>query len=114
MTETTGEPVAPPILTPAEHHAIDLAGQLANTLAGSVIGDGPTRHADLVELVNHVHAIQHAVMAQAAARVYPDRYRLLGGVVPPEPPPPAEPDWCPVAGCYALAHVDHICPEPPF
>jgi hypothetical protein len=29
----------------------------------------------------HVHAIQHAVMAQAAARAYPDLYGPLGGTL---------------------------------
>lgn len=64
----------------AELAALDLAARLAEKLA-QVVGDGPTRAHDLNELLVHVHAIQHAVMAQAAARLYPERFRLLGGVV---------------------------------
>lgn len=66
------------LLTPDEHHAMDLTAQLADTLA-RIVGDGPSRAHDLNELAGHVHLIQHAILAQAAARAYPDRYRLLGG-----------------------------------
>jgi hypothetical protein len=30
------------------------------------------------EIIHHIHIIQHAIMAQAAARAYPERLRLLG------------------------------------
>lgn len=70
------------LLTPAERTALDLTAQLANTLA-RVVGDGPTRQADLAELVHQVHVIQHAVLAQAAARAYPTEYRLLGEILSP-------------------------------
>jgi hypothetical protein len=66
--------------TAAELAALDLAARLAEKLS-QVVGDGPTRAHDLNELLVHVHAIQHALMAQAAARLYPERFRLLGGVV---------------------------------
>lgn len=56
-----------------------MAGQLWNKLC-KVVGDGPTRKADLGELVIHIHAIQQAVMSQAAARAHPDQFRLLGDV----------------------------------
>jgi hypothetical protein len=68
------------LLTADELAAVDLAARLAEAL-GRVVGDGPTRKADLNELLVHVHAIQNAVLAQAAARAYPDRFRLLGQVV---------------------------------
>lgn len=68
-----------PLLTDSEQAALDLAAQLWNTLSGEIIGDGPSGHGDRVEIVAHIHAIQHAVMAQAAARAYPERFRLLGG-----------------------------------
>ena len=64
-------------LTPDEHHAIDLTAQLVNTLA-RVVGRGPTRDHDLAELFGKIHDIQHAIMSQAAARAYPDDFRLLG------------------------------------
>lgn len=67
-------------LTPDEHKTVRLAGELWNQLCRA-IPDGPTRDADLHELVVHIHAIQHAVMANAAARAYPATYRLLGGTL---------------------------------
>lgn len=70
------------LLTGAEHAVIRQAGDLY-TAACAVVGDGPTRDADLAELIAHVHAIQHTVMAQAASRAYPEEYRLLGGMVEP-------------------------------
>jgi hypothetical protein len=66
------------LLTADEHEAIDLTGQLAN-LMGRIVGEGPTRTGDLNEVVQRIQAIQHMILAQAAARAYPDRYRLLGG-----------------------------------
>jgi hypothetical protein len=66
--------------TAAELAALDLAARLAEKLS-QVVGDGPTRAPDLNELLVHVHAIQNALMAQATARLYPERFRLLGGVV---------------------------------
>jgi hypothetical protein len=68
-------------LTAQEKDAIGLTVELADML-DRIVGDGPTRDADLTELISHVHAIQRSIMAQAAARAYPDKFRLLGG----EPP----------------------------
>lgn len=72
--------IDPATLTDDERHAIDLTAQLANTI-GRIVSDGPTRNADLAELVHHIHAIQHTVMAQAAARAYPSTFRLLGETI---------------------------------
>lgn len=71
------------MLTDQEHAAIEAAGQLWNALC-RIVGDGPSRAGDLDELRFHIHGIQRAVMKQAAARAYPDRYRLLGEVLPDE------------------------------
>ena len=76
MTEPVG-------LTAAEHQAMRLTVALVEVVVQSVIGRGPSRNADVAEFVHHVHAIQHTVMAQAAARAHPDLYRLLGEVVQP-------------------------------
>lgn len=65
------------LLNDDEQLAMQQAAELWNTLC-RVVGDGVTRNADLRELMGHIHGIQHAVMAQAAARAYPDDYRLLG------------------------------------
>lgn len=67
-------------LTADEHAAVDRAGELY-TLLERVVGDGPTRDDDLREFRTSIHHIQRAVMAQAAARAYPTRGRLLGGTV---------------------------------
>ena len=65
------------LLTEDEHRFMDLTGDLANLLA-RIVGDGRTRAGDLNEAVAHIHALQALVLAQAAARAYPDKYRLLG------------------------------------
>ena len=64
-------------LTDAEQEAMDATVLLANAL-GRVVGDGRTRGGDLGELFSHLHAIQHAIMAQPFARAHADRYRVLG------------------------------------
>lgn len=65
------------MLSEDERLAIKQAGELWGTLC-RVVGRGPTRDADLAELIPHIHGIQQAVMSQAAGRVYPGEYRLLG------------------------------------
>lgn len=67
-------------LTELEHSTIDKLGTLWTDLC-QIVQDGPTRDADLSELIVHVHALQQAVMSQAAGRIYPDRYRLLGSTL---------------------------------
>jgi hypothetical protein len=61
----------------AEQVALELSGTLAAAVA-DIIGRGPTRAADLAEATLHIHAIQHMIMSQSAARAHPDLYRLLG------------------------------------
>lgn len=68
------------LLTDDEHRAVELAGQLYNLLC-NIVDDGPARQADLAECAASVHQIQRAVLTQAAARAYPDRYRLLGSTI---------------------------------
>lgn len=70
------------LLTDAEHEIIDLLGRAAGIYSREVLGgDENNRYYDLAEFVHHVHLLQHAVMAQAAARAYPARYRLAGDTV---------------------------------
>lgn len=64
-------------LTDEEREVLDDIGRLWNRLL-SVVANGRTREWDLGELVVHVHAIQQAVMSNAAGRAYPGEYRLLG------------------------------------
>ncbi len=69
------------LLTEAEHRAMDLTVQLWNLLCREIIGNGPSRPGDVQELARDLHVIQERILAQAAGRAYPDRYRLLGGSV---------------------------------
>lgn len=70
------------LLTPAEHRAVILAGELYTLIVTEIIGKDDSRAGDVRELCAYIHGIQHMVLAQAAARAYPARYRLLGGVLP--------------------------------
>ncbi len=69
------------LLTPAEHDAMAQTAQLTRTMR-EIIGDGPAAEGDIAEMVDAVHRIQRMVLGQAAARAYPERYRLLGGDAP--------------------------------
>lgn len=69
------------LLTDAELRAMDLTAELANLVGQEVIGNGPTRDADVREFVDKIHQIQSIILAQAASRAYPDRFRLLGRVL---------------------------------
>jgi hypothetical protein len=62
-----------------------VGGQLYTLIAGHVVADGPTKDSDLAEVRAAAHLIQRTVLAQAAARAYPQEFRLLGTVIPPDP-----------------------------
>ncbi|MEP6463826.1 MAG: hypothetical protein ABJC62_10515 [Frankiaceae bacterium] len=72
-------------LTPDELHALDLTEELANVL-NRVVGWSSSREQDLAELLVKINELRHAVLAQVAARTYPDRFRLLGRTFTPPPP----------------------------
>lgn len=57
---------------------MEVSATLAN-LMRQVIGGGPDAAHDWNEAAHNIHAVQNAILAQAAARAYPDQYRLLGG-----------------------------------
>lgn len=67
-------------LTETELAAMDTTATLAGQLT-ELVGSGPTRSQDLGEVIHHLHAIQHFIMAQAAARAYPHRFRLAGETI---------------------------------
>lgn len=69
------------LLSKTERQALEVSGALASLLA-KVVDHGETRPEDLNELLGHIHCIQHAIMAQAAARAYPQDYRRLGATLP--------------------------------
>lgn len=75
-----GEAPAGP-LTELEHQALELLAEFSRLLI-SIVGQGATRGHDFDELYHHVHVLQRTIGSQAAARAYPDRYRLLGMTVP--------------------------------
>lgn len=68
---------SPDLLTADELHALALTSALAGAMH-EIIGDGPAAHGDLAEAVAAIHVLQRMIGAQAAARAYPQRYRLLG------------------------------------
>lgn len=71
------------LLTAQEREALAVSGRLANMMARIIeAGNSPTIDQDKMEMVFLIHNIQHFIMAQAAARAYPDEFRLLGGVIP--------------------------------
>lgn len=65
------------LLTPLEQKVIEDLGNIWNDLC-DIVGTELTRDSDLMEAIAHVHALQRTVMAQAAGRAYPSRFRLLG------------------------------------
>lgn len=67
-------------LTPLEIETVGMIGQVWTNLC-KIVGDGPSRSGDMRELVAHIHAIQQAIMSQAAARAYPEQFRPLGGTL---------------------------------
>ncbi len=94
-------------LTEDEHRVVALLAEATSLFCTRVVAHGPTRDHDVNEWAAQVHVLQNRVMGQAAARAYPQLYRLLGDVVP-------DPELCSVAGCYASRRSVHACPEPPF
>lgn len=64
-------------LTSAEQEVLEITGDLTNKIC-DIIGNGPQSSYDKNEIISHIHAIQRTIMAQAAARAYPNKYRLLG------------------------------------
>jgi hypothetical protein len=68
------------LLTDDERNAVRMAGRLYAHIRDSVCGHGPTRADDLAELRASIHHVQRLVMAQAAARLYPGEFRLMGEV----------------------------------
>jgi hypothetical protein len=80
----------PGLLTADEHELLELLGQVANrfriVILESSTEQTPTLPTvadfDWNEVAVTIHDLQARVMAQAAARAYPDLYRRLGGRPP--------------------------------
>lgn len=65
------------ILTPDEHAAINEL-KSAYVAVMKCVHPGETYAADTAMLHGHLVAVQNAILSQAAARAYPNLYRLLG------------------------------------
>lgn len=69
------------LLTQLEKDTAIMLGQVHMNMC-RIVADGPTRMDDLTESCEHIHVLQRMIMSQAAARGYPDSFRLLGSVIP--------------------------------
>lgn len=68
------------LLTDDEKEALDLTGRLVGLLGRIIAAGGEdSGYGDTTEVVFAIHILQRYVMSQAAARAYPQDYRLLGG-----------------------------------
>lgn len=77
--ETGAQPEAG-TLTADEHKALDLSGRLGKAIRAIIEANrGEQADEDWREARAHIHALQRMIQGNAAARAYPDRYRLLGG-----------------------------------
>lgn len=72
------------LLTQEEHNLLSILADVANDFV-EIIGNGPSREGDISEMVSYIHALQNMILSQAAARAYPDLYRLMGGTVGTSP-----------------------------
>lgn len=68
------------LLTLQERSLVRLIANVYNQFC-ELVPQGPARRDDLMEVVFHVHALQRMIMAQAAARAYPDEFRPLGAEI---------------------------------
>lgn len=62
------------LLTDEEHRLMDVTAELARGLF-ALCGDADD---DRAEVAHEIHALQHRILAQAAARAFPNRYRPMG------------------------------------
>ena len=78
-----------PLLSPLEQHIVEIVAELSAAIAELAVEDDevlPLAEFDQRLLLEHAQVISRYVLAQAAARAYPDRYRLIGRAVPARGP----------------------------
>jgi hypothetical protein len=68
------------LLTELEEATVTKLGNIAGDFS-EIIGTGLTRKEDYREVVFLIHQLQNIIMAQAAGRAYPAKYRLLGEII---------------------------------
>lgn len=64
------------LMTEKEHALVTLLGEAASIYCKDVAGE--EYEWDQMEFVDKIHQLQHSVMSQAAARAFPEKYRLQG------------------------------------
>ena len=69
------------LLTQLEKDTAVMLGQVHMNMC-QIVAEGSTRMDDLTESCHHIHILQRMIMSQAAARAYPNHFRLLGSVIP--------------------------------
>lgn len=74
----SGGPELAGLLTADERQAVRQAGLLYTFIAERVVADGAAKNGDLAEFRAAVQLIRQMVLAQAAARAYPEEFRLPG------------------------------------
>ncbi len=67
------------VITPLERDILRSLGNLTSKF-GVIVANGPTRQADMTEIVGLIHQLQRMVSSQALGRIFPNEYRLLGSV----------------------------------
>lgn len=73
-------------LTADELEALELTGRLAGALRRIIVNtplaaNRASIEGDWAEVAHHIHVLQRYIGAQAAARMYPDKFRLLGSEI---------------------------------
>lgn len=71
------------LMTPQEHEFMSLTAKLWDCFVG-ICGPchkGSPGESDKREAADHINALQNMILAQAAARAYPTRYRPINGSI---------------------------------
>lgn len=66
------------LLTDKEHALVKKLGECAGEFS-DILEHNQSRINDAAEFITLIHFLQRFVMSQAAAREYPEIYRMLGG-----------------------------------
>lgn len=70
------------MLSEQEQELMELLGQVATGMYEMMLPFDSGTESDYAEAVHYIHGLQNMVLAQAAARLYPDKYRLYGRQFP--------------------------------
>ncbi len=73
-----------PPLTFEESEAIARLGDIANCFEKAIVASGAAKDADVAEFNFYIRGAQRVIMQNAVSRYYPETYRMLGKVGPPD------------------------------